>query len=76
MRCAVWYHLLNLKIVKNTWKSVTFSKHSPMVVFHVFKLCKWYQITLSVSYMDGVKVKVYSEGFNETLHIIKLRKRL
>ena len=43
MLCAIWYHLHNLKNVKNQWRSVTFGKIAG-------KLYKWYQITLNVSH--------------------------
>ena len=57
MRCAIWYHLHNLKIVKNTHGGVlllvnlqveacsfTKSNTPPWVLFTFFKLYKWYQI--------------------------------
>ena len=56
--CAIWYHLYNLKSVKNTHGGVLLlvvqfqakslqlylKKHSSMSVFYVFKLYKWHQI--------------------------------
>ena len=41
MRYAIWYHLYNLKSVKNTWKSVNFSKlagsnHSDLTFWSIF----------------------------------------
>ena len=57
IRCATWYHLYNLKSVKNTHGGVlplvklhasanNFAKSNtpPWVFFTFFKLCKWYQI--------------------------------
>ena len=57
MRCAISYHLYNLKNVKNTHggvlillklqaKARNFTKINtpPWVFFTLFKLCKWYQI--------------------------------
>ena len=50
MRSAIWYHLCNLKNVKNTRggvlkpKACNFTKSStpPRVLFTCFKLYKWY----------------------------------
>ena len=57
MRCAIWYHLNNLKNVKNTYGGLlplvklhaltcnfTKSSTSPWVFFTFLKLFKWYQI--------------------------------
>ena len=57
MFCAIWYHLYNLKNVKNTNEGVllfvklqveacnfTKSNTPPRVFFTFFKLYKWYQI--------------------------------
>ena len=57
MLCTIWYHLYNLKNVKNTHggvlllvklqaKSLSFTKSNtpPWVFFTFFELCKWYQI--------------------------------
>ena len=43
MRCAIWYHLHNLKDVKSTHGGVLIlvklqAEASPMGVFHVFKI--------------------------------------
>ena len=51
MRCAIWYHLYNLKNLKNTHEGVLLlvklqaknlqfyqKKHSSMGVFHAFKI--------------------------------------
>ena len=37
MRCAIWYHLCNLKNVKNTHGGVL---HFSMGVFHVFQMAQ------------------------------------
>ena len=62
MFCAIWYPLYNLKNTKNIHGGMlllvkfqaearNFTKsNTPMGVFHVFKLYKWYQITQSISY--------------------------
>ena len=57
MRCAIWYHLYNLKYVKNTHGGVlilvklqalacnfTKSNTPPLVFFTFFKLYGWNQI--------------------------------
>ena len=65
MLCAIWYHLYNLKNVKNTHEGVllsvklqaedcnfTKSNTPPWVFFTFFKLYKWYQIARSVIYRN------------------------
>ena len=64
MFCAIWYHSCNFKqCEKHPWRSVTFSKVAgdcntpkcntpPWVFFTFFKLCKWYQIAQTVSYIQ------------------------
>ena len=58
--CAIWYHLYNLRNVKNTYERVlllvklqatlrkawnfTKSNTAPWIYFTFFKLYKWYQI--------------------------------
>ena len=41
MRCVIWYHLYNLKSVRNThpWRRVTF-RNTPTWVFFTFVNCK------------------------------------
>ena len=64
MRCTIWYQLYSLKTVKNTHGGVvlltklhakahnfTKSNTPPWVFFTFLKLCKWYQITLRLSYV-------------------------
>ena len=44
--CAIWYHLYNLKSVKNNHgEAYNFTKSNtpPWVFLTFFKLCKWYQ---------------------------------
>ena len=54
--CAIWYHLYNLKNVKNTHGGVLLlvklqkSNTPPWVFLTFFKLCKWHQIAQSVTY--------------------------
>ena len=54
VRCAILYHLYNLKNVKNTHGGVTcnFTKINtpPWVFFTFFKLYKWYQIEQRITY--------------------------
>ena len=46
--CAIWYHLHNLKNVKNTYGGVlllvklqaTLKEHSSMGAFHIFKIAQ------------------------------------
>ena len=67
MCCAVWFHLCNLKNVKNTHGAVlilvklqasacNFTKINtlPWVFFTCFKLCKWYQITQRITYLEEI----------------------
>ena len=49
MRCAIWYHLYNLKNVKNTHGGVLILP--PCVFFTFLKLCKWYQIAQRTTHM-------------------------
>ena len=57
MLCTFWYHLYNLKNGKNIHGGVlasaynfTKSNTSPWIFLTFFKLYKWYQIALSISY--------------------------
>ena len=61
MFCLTWYHLCNIKNVKNTHGGVfskvaglacNFTKSNilPWVFFTFFKLCKWYQIAQHITY--------------------------
>ena len=55
MRCAIWYHLYNLKNVKNTHGGVLILvkfkiNTPPWVFFTIFKLHKWYQILQRITY--------------------------
>ena len=57
MLCAIWYHLYNLKNVKNThgrvllYLACNFTKSNtlPWVFFTFFKLYKWDQIVQSIA---------------------------
>ena len=55
MRCAIWYHLYNLKNVKKTHGGVSLlvklrANTPPWVCFMFFKLYKWYQIAQNITY--------------------------
>ena len=65
MLCAIWYHVHNLKNVKNTHGRVlilvkfqaetcnfTKSNTPPWVFFTFFKLYKWYQIAQRITYRE------------------------
>ena len=64
MRCMIWYHLDNLKNVKNTHGGVlilvklqAFSLQikintPPWVFFTCYKLYKWYQIPQRITYLE------------------------
>ena len=65
MLCTIWYHLYNLKNVKNTHGGVlvlvklqaepcNFSKinFSPWVFFTFFNLRKWYQIAQCITFVN------------------------
>ena len=71
MRCAIWYHLYNLKNVKNTHGSVNFSKGCS-------KLTIWLQTVPNgkVGFFQWgcsfyIKNKVKSEIFNYKKKFIK-----
>ena len=59
MCCAIWYHLYNLRNVKNTHAGVLLlvnlqkSNTPPWMFFTFFKLCKGYQIIKRISHLDG-----------------------
>ena len=67
MRCAIWYHLQNLKNVKSTHggvlilvklqdKASNFTKINTALwaFFTFFKLYKWYQIAQRITYLKWV----------------------
>ena len=75
VRCAIWYHLYNLKNLKNThWgvlilvklqaSACNFNKiNTPQCVFFAFfKLYKWHQIAQRITYVDFV-FSYFSERF-------------
>ena len=66
VRCAIWYHVHNLKNVKNAHGGVllfvklqaetcnfTKSNAPPWVFFTLFKLYEWYQIAQSSTYLHN-----------------------
>ena len=82
MRCAIWYHLYNLKNVKNTRGRVlilvrlrasacNFTKIniSPWVFFTFLKLYKWYQIVQRVTYGNS---KSMIQSFKRQYNIINI----
>ena len=89
MRCAIWYHLYNLKNVKNTYGGVlillklqasayNFPKiNTPPWVFSTsFKLYKWYQIAQRITYVPTNNLLI-RQGVAElkTIKPIRTRKR-
>ena len=59
MRCAIWYHLHNLKNVKNTHGGVSIlvelqADTLSWVSFTFLKLYKWYQIEQRITYYTFV----------------------
>ena len=85
MRCAIWYHLHNLKNVKNTHGGVlllsklqtcNFTKSStpPCVLFAFSKLYKWYQIAQSITIVPimSSKEKIMSSIFSQMCSAQKL----
>ena len=79
--CAVWYHLYNLKNVRNTHGGVlllvkfqaedcifTKSNTHPRVFFTFFKLCKWYKIAQSITYSpENTKIDGVLNAFKSSL---------
>ena len=61
MRCAIWYHLYNLKNVKNTHggvlKACNFTKSNtpPWVFFTFFGLYSWYQIPQNITNINRIQ---------------------
>ena len=58
MRCAIWYRLYNFKNLKNTHGGVLLllKLQAKATLLHgcfscFFKLCKWYQIVQSITYV-------------------------
>ena len=58
MLCAIWYHLYNLKNVKNTHGGMLLLVKLQAEAFNVtfFKLYKWYQIVQSITYVNLPKI--------------------
>ena len=54
MHCAIWYHLYDLKNVKNTHGKKIRSKSTtpPWVFFIFFKFYKWYQLVQRITYIE------------------------
>ena len=69
MLCTIWYHLYNLKNMKNTHGGMlllalacNFTKNitSPCVFFTFFKLYKWYQTVQRIKYTSYIQSSVKS----------------
>ena len=78
VRCAIWYHLYNFKNVKNTLKSVTFSKVGVFFsigVFHVFKLYKSYKITQNITIFLAVRYPMKYQPLEYILRHCRQTKR-
>ena len=88
MCCAIWYHMYNLKNVKNTQaEACNFTKINtpPWVFFTFFKLYKWYQIVQRITFYKTSKVqysfmplcknpiKCYEDLYNGVLFAVKLQ---
>ena len=57
VRCAIWYHLYNLKNVKNADEKWSLKNSFPTKMFFTFfTLYKWYQIVQNVSYFTINKI--------------------
>ena len=74
VRCAIWYHLYNLKNVKSTHGEVLIfvklQAEASMGVFYVFKLYKWYQIAQHITNVwQGPK---YTSNFHDNFKARKL----
>ena len=89
VRCAIWYHLHNLKNVKNTYGGVlslvksqaeacNFTKiNTPPWVFSMFfKLYKWYQIAQRIAFMlSGVDDELQTDPvFRKLLKTVNKKK--
>ena len=66
MRCAIWYHLYNLKNVKSTHGGVLIlvklqAEAPPWVFFMFFNLYKWYQIVQRIIYTH-IKNNAWENG--------------
>ena len=84
MRCAIWYHLYNLKNVKSTHGEVllsvklqalacnfTESNTLPWVFFTFLKLCKWYQIAQSITFTrSGIFKGTYDDVLSRVVRFV------
>ena len=79
MRCTIWYHLYNLKNMKITYGGVllsvklqasacnfTKSNTPPWVFFTFSKLCKWYEIAQSITYILRKMLNILLNLFQAT----------
>ena len=82
MFCAIWYHLYNLKNVKNTHGGVlllvklqanlqvTKSNTPPLVFFTFFKLYKWYQIAQRITWIATFIRRKLQQKNNWDCHVL------
>ena len=85
--CVIFYHVYNLKNMKNThgevfflvkvqYSAFNFNKNSTRlwVYFTFFKLCKWYQIAQSFSYalQSGILRLFCSSNIDEVIRSVYL----
>ena len=61
MLCAIWYHLYNLKNVKNTFERMSLLNTLLWLFFTFLNLHKWYQIVQHITLKINCKCKSYSQ---------------
>ena len=61
MLCAIWYHLYNLKNVKNTFERMSLLNTLLWLFFTFLNLHKWYQIVQHITLKINYKCKSYSQ---------------
>ena len=61
MLCAIWYHLYNLKNVKNTFERMSLLNTLLWLFFTFLNLHKWYQIVQHITLKINRKCKSYSQ---------------
>ena len=79
MPCRIWYHLYDKNNVKNTHRGVWFlvklqasacnftkSNTPPWVFFTFSKLCKWYEIAQSITYILRKMLNILLNPFQAT----------
>ena len=89
MHCVIWYHLYNLKNVKNTHgvvlilvkllaEACNFAKINtpPWVFFASFKLYKWYQFAQRITYLLLSKILLDFNPHTMVKHNLKILQHL